>query len=222
MLVELRQLEALMREIVDAPHRLDRKLDHAAKRQPEGNRKPGAQVAFAVAAGDAVHRQHHDVDAGFLGALHHGAVQAAIPVKIELIDLRRIVRLAQFLEADGAERGYAEHRAVLRRRGGHGAFAGMVEQALQRGRGAIERHRQLLAHDRHRHVDGLDAAQDIGHQVAALEARGILAKRHLVVGGAVDVVEDRAGQPLLRQLAEIMEVVAVAQTHVVPGTGSTR
>ena len=122
-LVELRQLEAFMREVVDAPDRLDRELEHAAKRQPERNGKPGAQVAFAVAAGDAVHGQHHDVDAGFLRALHHGAVEAAVPVKIELIDLRRIVRLAQFLQADRAERGYAEHGAVLRRRGRDGALA---------------------------------------------------------------------------------------------------
>jgi predicted RNase H-like HicB family nuclease len=52
--------------------------------------------------------------------------------------------------------------------------------------------------------------------IAALEACGILAKRRLVVRCAIDVVEDRAGQPLLSQLAEIVEVVAVAQTHVVP------
>src|SRR6478609_9267716 len=48
---------AFMREVVDAPHRLDRKLVHAARRQPEGDRKPGAQIAFPVATGDAVDRQ---------------------------------------------------------------------------------------------------------------------------------------------------------------------
>ena len=193
-LVQLRQLEALMGEVVDAPRRLDRELPHPAKRQPERNGKPGAQVAFAVAAGDAVHRQHHDLDAGFLGALHHGAVETAIPVKIELINLRRIVRLAQLLQADRAKRGYAEHRAVFGGRGGDGTFALMVEQALQRSGRAIDRHRELLAHDRHRHVDGFHAAQDVGHQVAALEARGILAIGHFVVGRAVDVIEDRTRQ----------------------------
>src|SRR5712672_1593344 len=38
-LVELRQLEAFMRDVVDAPHRFDRELEHAAQRQPERNGK---------------------------------------------------------------------------------------------------------------------------------------------------------------------------------------
>ena len=220
-LVQLGQLEALMREVVDAPHRLDRELQHSAKRQPERNRKPGTQVAFAVAAGDAVHGQHHDLDAGLLGALHHGAVETAILVKIELIDLRRLVRLAQLLQADRAERGHAEHRAVLRCGGRDGAFALMVEQALQRSGRAIDRHRQLLAHDGHRHIDGFHAAQDVGHEVAALEARRIPAIGHLVVCRSVDVVEDRTRQPPSGQSPEIMEVVTVAQTHTTPASAQS-
>ena len=212
-LVELRQPEFFMREVIDAPHRLDRELQHAAEREPERNGKSGAQVALAVAAGDAVDRQHHHLDAGLLRALHHGAVQAAVLVEIELIDLRRVVRLAQLLEADRAERGDAEHRAVFRRRGRDRAFALMVEQALQRGRRTIDRHGELLAHDRHRHIDVADPAQDIRHQVAALEARRIPAIGHLVVGRAVDVVEDRPRQPPLRERPEVVEVVAVLQAH---------
>ena len=130
MLVQLRQFEALMRDVVDAPHRLNRELPHSAKRQPERNGKPGAQVTFAVAACDAIHSQHHNLDAGFFGALHHGAIEAAIPVKIELINLRRIMRLAHFLKAYRAERGHAEHRAILGRRSRDGTFALVMEQAL--------------------------------------------------------------------------------------------
>src|SRR5712671_5734294 len=92
----------------------------------------------------------------------------------------------------------------------------MMEQALQGGWRAIEWHCELLAHHRHRHIDGFDAAQDIRDQIAALEARGILAKGHLVVGRSVYVVKDRTRQTSPGQSPEIMEVVTVEQTHVFP------
>ena len=59
-----------------------------------------------------------------------------------------------------------------------------------------------------------DPAQDIGHEIAALEAFGIPAIGRLVVGRAVDVVEDRPRQPPLGERPEVMEVVAVLQAHV--------
>jgi hypothetical protein len=132
--LELRQMEALVRHVVQAPHRPDRELQHAAERELEGNGEAGAQIALAVAAGDAVHGQHHHVDARFLRALHHGAIEAPVLVEIELIGLRRGVGLAQLLQAHRTERGNAEHRAVLGRRGRHRTLARMVEEPLQRGR----------------------------------------------------------------------------------------
>src|SRR5512147_1584516 len=90
----------------------------------------------------------------------------------------------------------------------------MVKQPLQRCRRAIDGHRQFLAHHRHREVNGLDPAQDIGNEVAALEARRVLPKGYLVVRCAVDVVEDRTRQPSPGQFAEVMEVVTIGQAHV--------
>src|SRR5215510_1904581 len=43
--------------------------------------------------------------------------------------------------------------------------------------------------------------------------RRVPAMRYLVVGCAVDIVEDRARQATLRQLAKVMKVVTVAQAH---------
>ena len=48
---------------------------------------------------------------------------------------------------------------------------------------------------------------------AALKAFGVAPKRCLVVGAAVDVVEDRAGQAPLRHRAEIVEIVATLERH---------
>ena len=196
--VELRQAELFVGEVVDRPAGLQRKLRHAGKRQAERNREAGAQVALAVAAGDAVDGQHHDLHAGRLGPLQHRPVEPAVLVEIELIDLRRAV-LAQFLERHGAEGGHSEHGAVARRGGCHGALAVIVKQPLQRRRRAIDRHCQCLAHDRDREVDLADPGQHARHEVAIVEGGPVAAQGDLVVGAPVDIVEDRPRQPLLGQ-----------------------
>src|SRR5262245_31830530 len=89
----------------------------------------------------------------------------------------------------------------------------MVEETLQGGRGAIDRQRELLAHHSDGEINVFHAAQDVGHEIAALEAFCVTPVGHLVVGGAVDVIEYWTGQPSPGQTPEIMKVVAVAQMH---------
>src|SRR5262245_62186124 len=62
-LVELGQPEPLVSGVVDCPHGPYGELHHSGERQPEWYGKAGAQIAFAVSAGDAVDGQHHDVNA---------------------------------------------------------------------------------------------------------------------------------------------------------------
>src|SRR5580704_15839687 len=212
-LVELREPEPLVRGVIDCPHGLYRELQHPRERQPEGYGKAGTQIAFAVAACDAVYGQHHDFDACVLGPLQHGPVEASILMKIKLIDLRGIVRLAQLLNAYRAERRHAEHRAVSRSRSCGGTFTLVVEETLQGGRRAIDRQSELLAHDGDGEVNVCYAAQDAGHEVTALEALRVTPVGHLVVGGAVDVVEYRTGHPSPGETPEIMKVVTVPQMH---------
>src|SRR6516225_631665 len=68
-LVQLRQSEPLVSDVVDYPHRLYCELQHPGEGQLERYGKAGAQIAFAVPASDAVYGQHHDFDAGILGTL---------------------------------------------------------------------------------------------------------------------------------------------------------
>ncbi len=175
----------------------------------------GAQIALAIAAGDGIDGEHHDADAGALGAGHHRPVEAAVLVEIELVDLRERMVLRQFLEADRAEGRDAEHGAELLDRARHRALAVIVEQPLQRRRRAVERHREFLAQHGDRQIDVGDAGEHARHQVAVLEGRGVAPVGGLVVGGAVDVVEDRPRQALLRQAAEVVEIEALVQPHVV-------
>ena len=86
----------------------------------------------------------------------------------------------------------------------------MMKQALQRCRGAIERHSELLAHDGNRHIDGLYATQHIGHEVTEIEAPRVLSMREFVVGRPVDVVENGARQPTPCEFPKIVEVVTIA------------
>jgi hypothetical protein len=86
----------------------------------------------------------------------------------------------------------------------------MVEES---GGRAIDRQRKLLAHHGDREINVLYAAQDAGYEVTALESFRITPVRHLVIGGAVDVIEYWSGQPSLGETPEIMKVVTIVQMH---------
>ena len=212
-IVQLGQREPFVRDVVQAPRRLDGELHDAARRKPERNGKPGAQIALAISAGDAVDGQHHDVDSSLFRPLEHCAIEAAILVEIKLIHLRRGVFPAQFLEAHRPQRRHAEHRPVLRCCRRDRSFALMVKQALKRGRRTVHGHCKFLAHHGDGEVDAFDAAQHAGHEIAILEARGISAIGHFIVRRPVDVVEDRSWQPAQGELPEVVKAVTVSEAH---------
>lgn len=66
---------------------------------------------------------------------------------------------------------------------------------------------------RDRKIDTFHTPQNIRHEIALLETGGVAPVGHLVIGRAVDVVEDRAGQPALRQAAKVVKVMAVVGLH---------
>src|SRR6201987_2952971 len=212
-LLELRQSEPLVSDVVDSPPRLHCKLQHPSERQPERYGKACAKIAFAVPTRNAVYGQHHNVDACVLRALQHCPVEASILVEIELINLRRIVCLTQLIETHRAERRHTEHRAIFRSRGRDGAFTLMMEQALQGSGRAIDRQRELLAHDGNGQIDARNPAQDVGYEIAAFEGFCVAPVRRLLVRGAVDIIEDRTRQSPLGQTPKIMKVMTIAQNH---------
>src|SRR5215469_787987 len=89
----------------------------------------------------------------------------------------------------------------------------MVEQALQGCGRAIDRQRELLAHDGDGKIDASNPSQDAGYKVAAFEGFRVAPVRRLLVRGAVDIIEDRTGQSSLGQTPKIMKVVTIAQIH---------
>ena len=84
-------------------------------------------------------------------------------MEIELIDLRSVVRLAQFFEAHRAERGDAEQGPVFGSRSRDGALTLVMEETLQGGWRAVHRQCQPLPHDGNGEINVLDAAQDVRH-----------------------------------------------------------
>src|SRR5262245_24174107 len=89
----------------------------------------------------------------------------------------------------------------------------MVEETLQGGGRAIDRQSKLLAHHGDGEINVLYAAQDAGYEVTALEGFRITPVSHLIIGGAVDVIEYWSGQPSLGEAQEIMKVVTIVQMH---------
>ncbi|MCY1537033.1 hypothetical protein D9M68_725140 [compost metagenome] len=134
-------------------------------------------------------------------------------MEIELVDLGPAADSAGLFQADRAQRRHAEHGTELACGRGHGAFAVMMEESLQRGRRAIHRQRQFLPHDGYRHVHLRHPAQHVRHQVAGLEGLGIAPVGGFIVGRAVDVIEDRARQALARHTAKVVEILALVQAH---------
>src|SRR3546814_8476417 len=64
-----------------------------------------------------------------------------------------------------------------------------VEQPLERRGGKEQRHRDFTPEQGREHVNRLDTREHARDEVAGIERRAIAAARHLVVGGAVDIVE---------------------------------
>jgi hypothetical protein len=92
-------------------------------------------------------------------------------------------------------------------------FTVMMEQSLKCRRCAEQRHVYFLPHDGYRHVDAFNTRENVGHQIAPLVGFGISPIRHLIVRGAVDVMEDRPRQSPPCHRAEIPDVVASIDTH---------
>jgi hypothetical protein len=59
--------------------------------------------------------------------LHHGVVEGPVLVEIELIDLWRVVRFAQLLQPNRAERRHAKHRSEFCCSACDGSFALVME-----------------------------------------------------------------------------------------------
>lgn len=210
MVLEIGQLEFLAQEIIGGPGGVRGEARHARQGQPRRRGEAGATAAFAVAADDGVDRQRDRVELRRLAALDHRPIEALVLVDIELEHLGARYLPADLLDADGRQRRDAEPGARSLCGVRHGALALPVEQPLQRRRRQEQGHGNLLAHHLHGHVDGLDAGQDVGHQIAIIEGSAVAILGDLVVRGTIDIVEDRPRQPPFGKPAEILDIVTLA------------
>jgi hypothetical protein len=92
----------------------------------------------------------------------------------------------------------------------------VVIEPLQGGRRAIERHSELLPHDSDGCVDSSNPAKHIRHQVTAVEAFAVPAKRNFIVRSTIDVIKNRARQTPPGEFSKVMKVVTGAQAHFPP------
>src|SRR3546814_10019595 len=101
-------------------------------------------------------------------ALVTGVQTCALPI-LELEEFRAVRQRAGFGEADRREARYARDGARVRGGAEDGAFALPVEEALERGGGEEQRHRDLAPEERRSHVDAFDPREDARDEVAAVE-----------------------------------------------------
>ena len=213
MVLQVRELELLAEHIVQSPGGFRSIAPEAGRGDPGRAGKAGAQASLAIAADDRVDGQGQGIEFRGLAALDHRAVECLVLVDIELEHFRRADARADLLDADRGERGDAKIGSEFFRCPGDGALALPVKQPLQGGRGQEQRHRQLLAHHRRAHVDRFDAGEHIGHQIATFVCRRVPTPGDLVVGCAVDIVEDRKGQSFFGQRAKVIHIVAIGNIH---------
>ena len=88
-----------------------------------------------------------------------------------------------------------------------------MKQPLKRRRGPEQGHGQLLPHDGRRHVDALDARENVGHQVAPLVGFSVSPIRDLIVRRTVDVVKDGPGSRRRANERKFFDVVALLDTR---------
>ena len=136
-------------------------------------------------------------------------------MEIKLIDLRKREIRRNLFQANRSQRRDAEHRAEFFDGTRDGALALMMKQPLQGRRRAIKGHRQLMPHDGDREIDLRNTGQNVWHEIAFFERERISSVSRLILGSAVDIIEDRAGQTTPRKLSEVMIVVTTCQPHTV-------
>jgi hypothetical protein len=108
-----------------------------------------------------------------LAALDHRSVEPLVLVDVELEQLGPGRQRRHLLDRMRRQAGDAEPHPEPVRGLGHRAFAIAVECALQRGRAEHQRQRATPPHDRAGGIDGVDAREDIGHQIDIVEGGGV-------------------------------------------------
>ncbi len=213
------QVERLAEQIIERPFGMRGEAHRRSRRQLRRRGEAGAQAALAIARDDRVDRQRDRIELGVLAHVDQRPVQPLVLVDVELEHLGGADGTPDLLDADRTQAGDAEIGAVFLRHPRHRALALPVEQPLQRGRRQEQRHRQFAPHDGGAHVDSLDASEHVGDEIAIGKGFGVAHLGRFVVGGAVDIMEDRIRQPGLGEPAEILDIVAIGQAHDGPVSG---
>src|SRR5712672_2155684 len=75
---QLRQLELLVRKIVERPCRMQREAEETFERQARRRSKAGPQITLSVSPRDGVHSQRQHVEVGSEATLDHAVRQASV------------------------------------------------------------------------------------------------------------------------------------------------
>ena len=207
--VEVRQAEFRPEHIVKRPARPRGIAPQRRSAEAGRGGKARSQASLALARNDRVHRQRQRIELRFAAAFDHRRVQPLVLVDIELEQLRTVGERCDFLDRMGGEAGDAEPDAELLRRARDRPLAIAMEGALQGSGAEHEGQCAVAPHDLAGCVDVAHPGEHIGDKVDLVEGTRIARLGDFVIGCPVDIVEHGPRQALLREPAEIIDIVAV-------------
>ena len=211
--VEIGKAELLAKDIIERPARAGGIAPDARRREARRSGEAAPKTALALAGHDGVDRQRQRIELCRLAALDHVGVEPLVLVDVELEQFGAAGERGDFLDAARGEAGDAEPQPESFRCLGHRGLALPVEGALDGGGREHQRQRRAPPEDGAGGVDFLDPGEHVRHQIDPGKGGGVARLGQLVIGRAVDIVEHGEGQAGLRQLPEIVDVVAIGQAH---------
>ena len=174
-------------------------------RDPRREHEAAPDVPLALAQHRRVDGDHEGAVAGGLRALDQHLDDPAVPPHVELVPDGAGRRLRDLLHrADRHGAGGVDDALPAGGPRGH-RLAARPEHAGEAGRREDQRRRDGDAEDGRRLVPPAHVLERPGPEPVAVKSRLVGAERDLVLGAAVDVVEQRPRQPPARRRPEVVD-----------------
>src|SRR2546423_2905630 len=170
------------------------------------DRRAVSMVALALAEDGHIRRDHEHLIAGGRRAFDERVRECAIAPNVELEPERSGRRGGDILDRDRGQRAQRKSDARTTGRARHEDLASRGGHATETCRREDERRGVTPAQHGDRLIDGADIDKDPRRERPRIEDLLVARERHLVLGGAVDVVEYGAGQPPAGFATEIVDV----------------
>ena len=210
MVADVHEIEFRPQEGGEGPGGMGGEARERAQRQFRRHRETVGMVAPPIAGDRRIDREHQRVESGLPAARDQLLGEAPILEDIDLEDFRPQV-LGERFESGARHCRQAVADPGALRGAGHGGLGGSMEQLVHAGRRQDQRPGYVTAEDTCRRPDRRHVVEDVRHDLQVIEGPGVAAQRDLVVGTAINVVENRPGQSTASDQPQVRDAVRVIE-----------